>query len=1125
MGRAVIWLAAAAAVVLALAAGCGMPMVDSARQAASEQEDPAATEPAEPADPAAPGEEGGPVAPDGGLGGEPDGEAALAIADVSAVERDGRLGFLVSLSGGVGEAVTVAYASEEGTATAGRDYVTVSGTLTFAGESAETKVIEVQVLDDAEHEGRETMTMRLSGAEGAKLSVAAATGTIVDDDRRAVAVYPEELNVEEGGAGSYTVVLGSRPTGPVTVAVEETAELTVAPRQVEFAAAEWRTGRTVTVTAAEDEDALGDAPVELGLVASGGGYDGVQAAVEVTIVENDVTTLAAAAAQAVEGAGRLGFEVSLSLASDDVVTVDYATADATVDGAAEAGADYTGASGRLTFPAGTRDARTIEVVVRDDRLDEADEEFTLRLSDAVHAVLAGGGDGMTATGTITDDDPEPQLSIAGAEVTESEGAMGFAVRLDAASGRTVTVHYATVDYATADATAESGADYTAVSGELRFEPGQELERTITVPIADDELDELREAFTVSLSAAVNATIAAGGGTASGTITDDDPEPQLSIAGATVTESEGAMGFAVRLEPASGRTVAVDYATADVTAEAGADYTAVSGTLTFGGGATTRTIAVPIVDDQASEAIETFTVTLSDARGATLTADTATGTITDDDEPVEELELSSLQVTGGGAMYPAFDADIHHYALTCSNGTTLQVTAAAKRSGVSVTLLREDSDNNQTSTGSLNAQIVVDKNHDVAIELSDTDRTVTYVVNCLPADFPVVRVLSNTDRVSDGLLLVTLKVSKNESFMAMLDNNGVPRFHRLLAFNTNGTRTDSQNFRRHPDGRYSVTQTDLRQSRNAVRLYNSRMEFIESVGVVAPLDSANGHDFLIAPNGNYLFISYHGTERNLCEIDDYCDPGETTRLETLLDGVIQEVDTEGQEVFRWNSWDHVNVADCIDTPTDNEDDYSHLNSLHLVDGDIVASLRNCNQVLRIDRSEGTGAVEWQVGGSDPPRDPGAAYLEIVGDEDGHNEFCKQHSATITASGSLLLFDNGVGCKSDRKAKSPFTRVVEYHISSGSQAVFSRQYVLPSGHGFSFIRGSVRELRNGNWLIAWGNFKGATIGPKQRLVVSEVDPFGTAVLELNMFTRSPATVIYTYRAYREREADIDIPWHLP
>ena len=71
------------------------------------------------------------------------------------------------------------------------------------------------------------------------------------------------------------------------------------------------------------------------------------------------------------------------------------------------------------------------------------------------------------------------------------------------------------------------------------------------------------------------------------------------------------------------------------------------------------------------------------------------------------------------------------------------------------------------------------------------------------------------------------------------------------------------------------------------------------------------------------------------------------------------------------------------------EYAHLNSLYLKDGDIVASFRYCNQVLRIDRSSGTGAVVWQLGGTAPPRDPATAYLAIVGDTDGLNEFCGQH----------------------------------------------------------------------------------------------------------------------------------------
>ena len=105
--------------------------------------------------------------------------------------------------------------------------------------------------------------------------------------------------------------------------------------------------------------------------------------------------------------------------------------------------------------------------------------------------------------------------------------------------------------------------------------------------------------------------------------------------------------------------------------------------------------------------------------------------------------------------------------------------------------------------------------------------------------------------------------------------------------------------------------------------------------------------------------------------------------------------------------------------------------------MATSWRRCAtavQVVRIDRSSGTGAVHWQVGGNEPPERFDHAYLEIVGDTDGSNEFCKQHTASITASGSLLVFDNGVGCRSSRKSQPTLSRVVQYDISSNSQAVF-------------------------------------------------------------------------------------------
>ena len=112
-------------------------------------------------------------------------------------------------------------------------------------------------------------------------------------------------------------------------------------------------------------------------------------------------TLSVADARANEGTdAAAAFEVSLSRAAAGTVTVDYATA----DGTATAGADYTAASGTLTFAAGET-AKTVSVPVLDDSLDEDEETFTLRLSNARGGWITDG----EATGTITNDDPLQKL--------------------------------------------------------------------------------------------------------------------------------------------------------------------------------------------------------------------------------------------------------------------------------------------------------------------------------------------------------------------------------------------------------------------------------------------------------------------------------------------------------------------------------------------------------------------------------------------------------------------------------------------------------------------------------------------------------------------------------------------
>ena len=309
-------------------------------------------------------------------------------------------------------------------------------------------------------------------------------------ERATVTVEPAALTVAEGGAATYQVMLGSQPTGAVTVTPQAPAKLALQPDELTFTPDNWRAPQSVTVAAARDSDAVADAAVQVTHTARGGGYDDATAVVSVTIVEVDIATLAVAATHAAEHAGGLSFMVTLSRAADRVVSAHFATGDA--DDSASDISDYAPATGTLRFPARSTGVQTIEVVVLDDALDEDDEVMTVTLSNA-SVPLAGGGATLTATGTIKDDDPPPQLSIADAAVTEDDGAMGFEVRLEPASGRAVVV-----DYATADATATAGADYTAQRGMLTFPAGATM-LSIAVPIAHDQNSEQTETFTVTLT--------------------------------------------------------------------------------------------------------------------------------------------------------------------------------------------------------------------------------------------------------------------------------------------------------------------------------------------------------------------------------------------------------------------------------------------------------------------------------------------------------------------------------------------------------------------------------------------------------------------------------------------------
>ena len=551
------------------------------------------------------------------------------------------------------------------------DSATIPGDVAWAGSSSKTipvdlpaslyrpvtengathwrAVVSVPLLihDDDIEEERERFRVNLTRDSGAPNSgyveIAGATNsarlTIVDDDRRGLVVNPTALDLAPGAEGSYTVALASEPTADVTVAASvpaaDAGAVSLSPSSLAFTPGNWDTPQSVTVTAADDADGR---TVEIANQAAGGDYGDVDpVAVEVEIASGAMQptppALAVSDAAASEADAEIAFTVSLGAASTREVTVSYETE----NGTAEAGADFTGTDGVLTFAAGETSG-TVDVPVIDDDAAEPGESFSLRLGAPVNAVL---GDAL-GVGRITDDDDLPMLSVLGATASESDGSVDFDLTLSAPSGREVSVQIRTDD-----GTAVQGRDYGAVVGEVRFAAG-ETHRVVGVPVTDDSVDEADlETFTLTLSSPENATLATA--TATGSIRDDDVAPVVSAEDTTAAETDGEMVFSVVLTGRTENTVTVDYETADVSAAAGSDYRPASGTLTFAAGERAKSVAVTLLQDALEEGDEVLTLSLDDAQGARLGA-SGDGTIRDGGAPALRIADATAAEASGALEF-------------------------------------------------------------------------------------------------------------------------------------------------------------------------------------------------------------------------------------------------------------------------------------------------------------------------------------------------------------------------------------------------------------------------------------------------------------------------------------------
>ncbi|TRT93652.1 MAG: calcium-binding protein [Microcystis aeruginosa Ma_OC_LR_19540900_S633] len=325
-----------------------------------------------------------------------DDSASIAITDVTITEGNSgttNAVFTVTLSNAVDTAVTVNYATADGTATTtDNDYTAIAATPLIFNAGETSKTITVAVNGDTKVESNETFFVNLSNLQTNGRNVTLADnqgqGTILNDDTSVtLAVSPSSVTEDGTTNLVYTFTRSGVTTDALTVnyTVEGTAtngtDYTSIPTSVTFAAGS--STATVTVDPTADTIVESDETVVLTL-ASGTGYTiGTSTPVTGTITNDDFPQLSINDITVVEGKDNNAIlTVTVDNPNSQPITVNYTTAPIN----ATANVDYTSKTGTITIAPNTATA-TISIPILNDNLNEPDEVFTVTLSNPVNATI------------------------------------------------------------------------------------------------------------------------------------------------------------------------------------------------------------------------------------------------------------------------------------------------------------------------------------------------------------------------------------------------------------------------------------------------------------------------------------------------------------------------------------------------------------------------------------------------------------------------------------------------------------------------------------------------------------------------------------------------------------------
>lgn len=357
------------------------------------------------------------------------------------------------------------------------------------------------------------------------------------------------------------------------------------------------------------------------------------------------------AASAAEG-GTLTFTVTLSKAHSASASIQYAT----TNGTAGSPADFTATNGTLSFAAG-QTQQSFSVVTVNDTSAEDNETFSVTLSNPGGGLTIANG---SAVGTIIDDDAPLSATFSISDTSTNEG--DELVFVISKNGNTNVAH--SVSWVTASNTALAGSDFSSASGTLTFQPA-ETSKSISISTVNDTSEEAAETLFVNLSSAT-AGAAISDGQGIGTIIDNDvtlPPPSFAISAAAAVTEGGTLSYAVTKTGNTNAAFSLSYSTANGSAVAPGDYTAVSGALTFQANESVKYISVSTVDDNVIEAAETVQINLSaPTGGATITASNGVGTINDNDQRIVITDDNLNVLPAHQSTYTCEIADIPELSL-------------------------------------------------------------------------------------------------------------------------------------------------------------------------------------------------------------------------------------------------------------------------------------------------------------------------------------------------------------------------------------------------------------------------------------------------------------------------------